>query len=53
VLLHKLKAASNLSDDPSCISKETIEGAIFDTNSGIQPPQLLSPVEEDLGSEIF
>jgi hypothetical protein len=63
VLLHKLKAASNfyiiiffashsnLSDDPSCISKNrgSNGGAIFDTNSGIQPRQLLAPVEEDLG----
>jgi hypothetical protein len=41
---------SNLSDDPSCISKDrgTNGGAIFDTNSGIQPPQLFAPVEEDL-----
>jgi hypothetical protein len=63
VLLHKFKAASisfivicfashsNLSDDPSCISKDrgTNGGVIFDTNSGIQPSQLLTPVEEDLG----
>jgi hypothetical protein len=63
VLLHKLKSASNssivifsashsnLSYDPSCILKDrgTNEGAIFDINSGIEPPQPLAPVEEDLG----